>query len=42
MVLSIVQDKLPEPDTMEIVGEDANSQAQQVMKNLAEVLRACA
>jgi len=28
------------PDTMEIVGEDANSQAQQVMKNLAEVLRA--
>ena len=28
------------PDTMEIVGEDAKSQAQQVMKNLAEVLRA--
>ena len=28
------------PDTMEIVGEDAKSQALQVMKNLAEVLRA--
>lgn len=28
------------PDTIEIVGEDAKSQAQQVMKNLAEVLRA--
>ena len=28
------------PDTMEIVGEDAKNQAQQVMKNLAEVLRA--
>ena len=28
------------PDTMEIVGEDAKSQTQQVMKNLAEVLRA--
>tara|TARA_B100000963_G_C22452621_1_gene591841 strand:+ start:172 stop:573 length:402 start_codon:yes stop_codon:yes gene_type:complete len=27
-----------DPDTMEIVGEDAKTQAQQVMKNLGEVL----
>ncbi|MBK97348.1 MAG: reactive intermediate/imine deaminase [Balneola sp.] len=29
-----------DPDTMEIVGEDAKTQAQQVMKNLGEVLSA--